>query len=105
MSNKRILERGTIAENLLEELHWKVGDGGEPVPESPALKVRLFASSLITRSCLTSVSKSRDVSYIASLSVSAIADVSSSWPRRFPLLGPRKHTSPGPAEQRNLVLQ
>jgi hypothetical protein len=29
MSNKRILERGTIAENLLKEFHGKVGDGGE----------------------------------------------------------------------------
>jgi hypothetical protein len=29
MSNKRILERGTIAENLLNEFHGKVGDGGE----------------------------------------------------------------------------
>jgi hypothetical protein len=29
ISNKRILECSTIAENLLKEFHGKVGDGGE----------------------------------------------------------------------------
>jgi hypothetical protein len=29
MSNRRILERGTIVENLLKEFHGQVGDGGE----------------------------------------------------------------------------